>query len=99
MAEKKGTKTMLEVGFVSKLSETLKSLDDTSRNALAVEAKIRPATINELASGKSKQFNFETLAAILEALNRISEEKGYIKKFNVNDVFEYDPDKKETTRD
>ncbi len=97
MAERKGTKTMNELGIIPKLGETLKELD-TSRNALAVEAKIRPATINELVNGKMKQFNFETLADILKALNRITEEKGHLKKYNVNDVFEYDPDKKETTR-
>jgi DNA-binding Xre family transcriptional regulator len=90
------SKTMTDYGFISNLGKTLKELDDTTRNALAVEAKIRPATINELAKGEAKQINFKTLSAIIETLNRMSKEKEIAKKYNVNDVFEYqNEDKKE----
>lgn len=90
---KKVTKTMTESGFISTLGETLTSLDKSTRNALAVESKVRPTTINDLASGKAKQINFETLAAIIEALNQLAEEKGIEKKHSVNDIFEYDKEK------
>lgn len=96
MTDKKDT-SMIAWSFKSNLSETLKELDETTRNALAVEAKIRPLTVNELASGKAKQVNFMTLSKILTALNRIAEEKGIDKKFTVSDVFDYDPDNKEAT--
>ncbi len=95
---KNKSNTMVDYGFVTNLSNTLEKLDNTTRNALAVEAKVRPTTINDLASGKSKQINFETLSSILKALDRISIEKGYTKKHTVADIFEYAPEenKKET---
>ncbi|MFC0235475.1 XRE family transcriptional regulator [Fictibacillus phosphorivorans] len=80
------TDPMTEYGFIPTLEATLKDID-TTRNALAVEAKVRPATINELVSGNAKQINFKTLKEILVALNRISAEKGFKKNYNVEDVF------------
>ncbi|MBH0156010.1 XRE family transcriptional regulator [Fictibacillus sp. 5RED26] len=77
---------MTEYGFIPTLEDSLKHLDVT-RNALAVEAKVRPATINELVSGNAKQISFKTLKEILVTLNRIAEEKGSQKRFNVEDVF------------
>ncbi|MEH7380859.1 XRE family transcriptional regulator [Bacillus sp. JJ1533] len=100
MAEKKReTKTMIEAGFISKLGETLKELDDTTRNALAVEAKIRPLTINEIVNGEVKQINLRTLGDIIETLNRIAHEKGIQKKYNVTDIFEYYYKNKEDSQD
>lgn len=49
------------------LDATLKEAGIT-RNRIAVEGKIRPATISELCNGKSKAISFETLERILDAL-------------------------------
>lgn len=80
--------TMNDNNFVTTLQDTLKELN-ISRNALAVESKIRPATIQDLFNGTAKQVNFETLKAIIDALNRIAAEKGSSKRYVVKDVFEY----------
>jgi DNA-binding Xre family transcriptional regulator len=80
------TDPMTEYGFIPTLEETLKDID-TTRNALAVESRVRPATINELVSGNAKQISFKTLKEIIEALNRISEEKGINNTYNVEDIF------------
>jgi DNA-binding Xre family transcriptional regulator len=83
------TNTMKDNGFVSNLDATLKALgDNVTRNALAVEAKIRPLTVNALYSEKAKQINFATLKEILDALDRIAAEKGIDKKHTVTDIFE-----------
>ncbi|WP_225220888.1 helix-turn-helix domain-containing protein [Bacillus norwichensis] len=86
--KKRDIKPINECDFVINLPKTLQELGLT-RNALAVESKIRPLTINEIASGKVKQINFSTLESILEALNRIVKEKGIDKQYKVSDVFEY----------
>jgi DNA-binding Xre family transcriptional regulator len=88
--KKRDIKPLNECGFISTLEKTLTELDIT-RNALAVESKTRPLTINEIVSGKPKQINFSTLQSILVALNRIAAEKGINKKYNVTDIFEYTP--------
>ncbi|WP_416720891.1 helix-turn-helix domain-containing protein [Bacillus subtilis] len=87
---KQSSKSMSDFKFVPTLSKTLKELDDLTRNALAVEAKVRPATINDIASGKSKQINMETLNAIIETLNTFAKEKGLDKKYSVSDIFEHE---------
>ncbi|MFE4430840.1 helix-turn-helix domain-containing protein [Peribacillus butanolivorans] len=94
-ANKKLLTPMVENGFNSSLEGTLKELDIT-KNALAVEAKVRPATIHDLVTGNAKQINFETLKAIIDALNRISFENGKVKRFSIEDVFIYDPNKKDS---
>jgi predicted transcriptional regulator len=81
---KKVLTAMIENDFVSTLGHTLGELQIT-KNAIAVEAKIRPATIHDLVNGNAKQINFETLKAIIDALNRLSKEKMY----SVEDVFTY----------
>jgi predicted transcriptional regulator len=81
---KKLLTAMNENDFVSTLGNTLEELKIT-KNAIAVEAKIRPATIHDLVNGNAKQINFETLKAIIDALNRLSKEKTY----SVEDVFTY----------
>lgn len=86
-------KTMNDNNFVSLLAKTLENLNIT-KNALAVEAKVRPATIHDLVNGNAKQVNFETLKAIIDALNRISFEKGYVRRHTVEDVFKYEPTQK-----
>lgn len=56
------------------LDNTLESAG-VSRNAVAVEGKIRPATISELCNGKSKSISFETLTRIVDALNTLTGDK------------------------
>lgn len=84
---------MNDNNFVSLLAKTLENLDIT-KNALAVEAKVRPATIHDLVNGNAKQVNFETLKAIIDALNRVSFEKGHVRRHTVEDVFKYEPTQK-----
>lgn len=70
------------------LGKTLKELDIT-KNALAVEAKIRPATVGDLVEGRSKAINFDTLEVILNTINRIGNERGIKKHYSIEDVFKY----------
>lgn len=84
---------MSENDFISTLEQTLEELKIT-RNALSVEAKVRPATIHDLVNGTAKQINFETLKAIIDALNRISFEKGNVRRYVIEDVFTYQPKKR-----
>jgi DNA-binding Xre family transcriptional regulator len=84
---------MNENDFISTLGQTLEELKIT-RNALSVEAKVRPATIHDLVNGMAKQINFETLKAIIDALNRISFENGNVRRYVVEDIFTYEPTKK-----
>jgi DNA-binding Xre family transcriptional regulator len=88
--KKRDIKPLSECHFNVNLGKTLDELK-ISRNALAVESKTRPLTINELVIGKPRQINFSTLESILEALNRIAEQKGINRKFTISDVFEYRP--------
>lgn len=88
--------TMGSWGFKSTLINTLEELEIT-RNALAVESKIRPLTINELSSGKAKQINFVTLSKIMETLNKIAAEKGLNRIYSVSDIFEYHPNNEKPT--
>lgn len=65
---------MLKTSVRITLDETLNSYD-ISRNAIAVEGKIRPATISELVNGKSKSISFATLQKIVDALNTLTGDK------------------------
>lgn len=56
------------------LEHTLKEAG-LSRNAVAVEGKIRPATISELINGKSKLISFDTLQRIVTAINTLTGER------------------------
>ncbi|MEH7346002.1 helix-turn-helix domain-containing protein [Bacillus sp. JJ1532] len=80
--------SLIANGFISTLNETLDELN-IKRNALAVEAKVRPLTINEIASGKAKQITFVTLKKILDALNQIAKDKGINKTYTIEDVVKY----------
>ncbi|MDW0112188.1 helix-turn-helix transcriptional regulator [Sporosarcina saromensis] len=71
------------------LDKTLKEAD-ISRNAIAVEGKIRPATISELCNGKSKSISFETLERIVDALNRLDSSRLH----KIEDVITIQYDKK-----
>jgi DNA-binding Xre family transcriptional regulator len=77
--------SMKEAGFKSKLDQTLTKLE-LSRNALAVESKVRPLTINSIYSEDAKQLNFHTLKQIIEALDRLAAEKNINKKHSISDI-------------
>lgn len=57
------------------LDDTISKHNGLSRNAIAVEGKIRPATIGELCKGESKAISFETLRKIVDALNTLTGDK------------------------
>lgn len=57
------------------LNETIDNSEVLTRNAIAVEGKIRPATISELCNGKSKSISWATLGRIVEAMNRLTGDK------------------------
>lgn len=60
-----------------------------TKNKLAVEAKLRPNLISELVEGKTKAVKLDTLAKILETLNRLSREQGLSNIYDVGDLFSY----------
>lgn len=60
-----------KIKVISTLDHTLKKLN-LSRYEVALEGRVRPATINDLANGNSKSIKFETAAKIIEGIERIS---------------------------
>lgn len=81
---KSTAKSLQELNFKTTLGETLDKLNKT-RNALAVQSRIRPATINSIVDGSVKSISFETLEAILDALNEFDSTK----EFTIDDVVQY----------
>ncbi|EHS55176.1 helix-turn-helix domain-containing protein [Paenibacillus sp. Aloe-11] len=73
-----------------KLGDILEELD-ISRNKLAVEAKIRPATIIDMVNGKTKRLELETLVHILDALNRFARQRRFTRTITLADIVEYIP--------
>ena len=61
--------------LVVTLDDTIKRYEDVTMNAIAVEAKIRPGTVSDLCAGRSKAIKFETLQAIVNALNTLTNER------------------------
>ena len=80
----------MNVKLVITLDKTLQDAGIT-RNAIAVEGKIRPATISELCNSKSKAISFETLKRIVNALNTLDKDG---KQYGIDDVMivEYEKD-------
>ncbi|GAB4072682.1 helix-turn-helix transcriptional regulator [Barrientosiimonas marina] len=70
------------------LSNTLSELHIT-KNKLAVESKVRPNTITDIANNKAQAVNFDTLVKILAALEIIANDNNINRDFNVTDVFIY----------
>jgi DNA-binding Xre family transcriptional regulator len=60
-----------------------------SKNALAVEGKIRPATVAKYEKGDMGRIEIETLVGILDTLNRLASEKGIDKTYSLEDLIEY----------
>lgn len=67
------------------LNDTLEN-SELTRNAIAVKAGIRPATLHELVTEKSKGFTFETLSKILDAMNELDTTRAY----DIKDIFVYE---------
>lgn len=57
------------------LNDTIIKHEGLTRNAIAVEGKIRPATVGELVNGESKAISFVTLTKIVDALNTLTGER------------------------
>lgn len=70
------------------LGKTLNEMN-ISRYKLASESKVRPNTIKDMVSNQSKSVTLTTLTAILEALNKIADEQGIDRFFDIEDVFIY----------
>jgi len=73
------------------LKEILEELDQT-RNALSVEAKVRPGTILDLYDGKTQRIELKTFSRILDALNQFAIEKGLDKRYTIDDIIKYEYD-------
>lgn len=67
------------------LKDTLEN-STLTRNAIAVRAGIRPATLHELVNDKSKGVTFETLGKILDAMNELDTTRTY----DIEDIFVYE---------
>ncbi|KJD45512.1 MAG: helix-turn-helix domain-containing protein [Bacillota bacterium] len=74
-----------------KLGDILEELDIT-RNRLAVEAKIRPATVIDMVNGKTKRLELETLVHILDALNKFARQRRFTRTITLADIVEYIPE-------
>ncbi|MEH7457710.1 helix-turn-helix transcriptional regulator [Bacillus sp. JJ1127] len=74
--------------MVFTLGDTMEEIGIT-KNKLAVESKVRPATISNLVSGEVGLIRFDTLQSILDALNVMAGEKGMDKTYRIEDVVQY----------
>lgn len=72
------------------LSQTLQNLEKQgkilTKNAIAVEAKVRPSTLSDLYNGNTKALKLETLNDILNAMNRLLP----YEKFDIKDIITYE---------
>lgn len=78
----------MAVEFV--LHETLeKEGVKLTRNAIAVRAQVRPATLHDIAKQQAKSISLETLEKILDAMNELDETRSY----DIGDIIRYENDK------
>lgn len=61
------------------------------RNKVAVESKVRPATITALAEGSARSINLETLVQIIDALNELAQHFGEKRAYGIEDIISYVP--------
>ncbi|MBH9965596.1 helix-turn-helix domain-containing protein [[Bacillus] enclensis] len=88
------------MGLKFKLAEILEEMD-IAKNRLAVEGKIRPATVAKYAEGKMGRIEVATLVSILDTLNTLApivekeskedpKKKPYTAKtYSLEDLIEY----------
>lgn len=68
-------------------AETLAASNDKlNRNNIAVQARIRPATMSDLANKKVASIRFDTLERMLAAMNELDDSKEY----DINDIIRYE---------
>lgn len=84
---------LFNMSFIFNLESILTELEIT-KNHLSRESKVRPATILDLASGKTKRLELPTIQTILDTLNKIAVEKGNNKTYTIDDLikYQYNPD-------
>ena len=70
------------------LETVLEEIDET-RNSIAVESKVRPATVHDLFNGSTKRIELPTIQRILDAINEIARKKGITKTYTLNDIIGY----------
>jgi hypothetical protein len=71
------------------LEGVLNEIEQT-RNAVAVEAKVRPATLHDLYYGNTKRIELESFGRILDAINKFAVEKGIDKRYTIDDIIRYE---------
>ncbi|OAK38929.1 control protein [Bacillus wiedmannii] len=81
-----GGVTMSSMVFT--LGETMEEIGIT-KNKLAVESKVRPATISNLVNGEVGLVRIDTLQSILDALNQLAAENNIDKTYRIEDVVQY----------
>lgn len=79
---------MIEITFADTLDRLDKQGKTITKNAIAVEARVRPSTLSDLAKRDSKAIKFETLNDILNAMNRLLPDE----KFTIEHIVKYTED-------
>lgn len=79
---------IIKVKFQFTLENVLTELGIT-KNYLSREAKIRPATILDLASGETKRLELPTIEKILDCLNETAIKKTLNKTYTIDDLVKY----------
>ncbi|PGS55108.1 XRE family transcriptional regulator [Bacillus sp. AFS041924] len=74
--------------FNFKLAGILEDLEQT-KNSIAVESKVRPATIHDLVEGNTKRIELPTIERVLDTINKVAKEKGKNKTYTLDDLIEY----------
>lgn len=62
---------------------------DVSQNQLAMESRVRPATLRAFVNGDVQRINLDQLTALLDALNRMAAAQSARKRYNVEDLLYY----------
>ncbi|USK33073.1 XRE family transcriptional regulator [Bacillus sp. F19] len=71
------------------LKEVLEEIDQ-SRNSIAVEAKVRPASLYDIYHGKMKRIELESFGRILDTINMFAEKKGIDKRYTIESIVRYE---------
>lgn len=70
----------MNLKVVSVLDETLNRLELT-RYEVALQSRIRPSTVSDLANNKSKSIKFDTAAKLIDGIEQLSGER-----ISMNDI-------------
>ncbi|GGH85120.1 hypothetical protein JOD43_003917 [Pullulanibacillus pueri] len=70
------------------LGETIEKMgDNITKNKIAVESKVRPATIASLVNGDARRIELDTLINILDALNNLNDGN---EKIGIHNIIDYE---------